>query len=386
MNKILAGLKKNWTRIWFISVLLLSTASYVTYAVYKEVSSVKRVVSTTSAPGELFSSNCMRKDISSRALSSTNTFEITVCNYDQEKSLSYNPSQITYALFAELQVKYSDGEYYNMNGLKEKIDEKYADDEEKTEEEKEAAAAAEYAEYTSKVNNQYFIRKSEDDGTGVLSGGEMYFTSSANAENNYIVSFSGETLAAGVSSTDRYIVSVSSSDLEKDQPDFYVRVWAEPNTPLSKIYTRIFGAKSSEASSSWIGSLVESNCASVDYDFYNYVISGSGAGKVDILWDSDVFEINPFFFSDLSGNSFDNSTPVSIAGTAYAITDGTPEAVTAYNNRWKMVTLQVDSLNKINGKDIKNRYELQLYKKDPARHLTGDSKASDFIRCEYRVS
>ncbi len=385
MKKILAGLKKNWTRIWFISVLLLSAASYVTYAVYKEVSSVKRVVSTTSAPGELFSSNCMRKDISSRALSSTNTFEITVCNYDQEKSLSYNPSQITYALFAELQVKYSDGEYYNMNNLKNKIDEKYAADAEKTEEEQAAAAAAEYAEYTSKVNNQYSIRKSEDDGTGVLSGGERYFTASANADDNYKISFSGETLAAGVSSTDRYIVSVSSSDLNKEDPDFYVRVWAAPNAPLTGISTRIFGAKSSEASSAWIGSLVESNCASVDYDFYNYVITGSGAGEVDILWDSDVFEINSFFFSDLSGNSFENATPVSIAGTAYANTDGTPEA-TAYNNRWKMVTLQVDSLNKINGKDIKNRYELQLYKKDPAQHLTGDNKASDFIRCEYQVS
>ena len=106
----------------------------------------------------------------------------------------------------------------------------------------------------------------------------------------------------------------------------------------------------------------------MDYDFYNYIISGSGAGTVDILWDSDKFEINKFFFtSELSGVTF--------VGGLETISEGNAE-YPSYTG-WQKVTINVNSLTK-------NRYELQLYKTQAGTSYTGKNAATNYIHCEFK--
>ena len=153
-------------------------------------------------------------------------------------------------------------------------------------------------------------------------------------------------------------MTVASGDLGKTDPDFYVHIWAVPSEDLyHTIHSRIYGGIASSFASSWHGALKETNCSTTDYDFYNYIITGNGAGTVDILWNEEYFHINEFFFSDLAGNSFVHnglsSEPVEILSSNEKY--GTAGSKGNFTG-WKMVTIRVDSISE------KSRYELQLYK------------------------
>lgn len=357
MNKMLNSIKKHWTRVWLVSVLLLACGIFVAYAAYTEISSVKRVVSTISTPGELFSSNCMRKDISSRRLTSKE-YTITVCNFDQETPTTYNPSNITYTLYAELQIKQGD-DYVPLSEFVSSLPE------------------GERERYVTKAS-KYFITKTEDDENGTI---EPLETKGFTIESNFKVTFDVDMLASQKSSIDKYKVEVDEEDLNNTDTEFFIHVWAEPTVPanLSNIEARLYGAKTIADTGSWTGTFLETNCATVDYDFYNYVITGSGVGTVDILWDAEKFEINQFFFNiTLSGNEFDGgNSPVNIETTDNKY--GRDKYEGKYVG-WKKVTLKVDSTSK-------NRYELQLYK-TPSNSLTGvsytgENAATNFIACYF---
>ncbi|MGN0593732.1 MAG: hypothetical protein ACI4I6_01120 [Hominimerdicola sp.] len=350
MKKTLEIMRKHWTRVWLVFIALLTCGAFVAYAAYTEVSSVKRVVSTTSAPGELFSSNCMRADISSRRLTS-NAYTITVCNFAQEKPTTYNPTTITYSLKAELQVKRDDN-YLTMEELKNIL-----------------GNDVEYQKYVDKAA-KYFIYKTEDDINGAVTPSKNGFTS----ENNFAVDLTSDTLTSQKSSIDKYKVEIDSEDLSNTDTEFFIHVWAVPSWPsnLNTIETRLYGAKTIADTASWTGTFLESDCDTVDYDFYNYIISGSGVGTVDILWNPDKFVINQLFLnSELSGNTFvgDVST-VSADDEKYG----------AEYKGWSMVKLQVDSTHK-------NRYELQLYKtptdSKTGESYTGENAATKYIVCQF---
>lgn len=355
MKKLLNVAKKHWITVWLCAALLFFGA-FVTYAAYTEVSSVKRVVSTQSSPGEMFSSNCLRADISSRRLTSPQ-YTITVCNYDQDKPTVYNPSTITYTLHAEIQVQINNN-YYTMSQLRTALN----DD-------------TEYNTYVSKIAN-YCIYKTYDDlnPSTALTVSKQYFTSG----NNYTVNFSTDTLRQTTSSVDRYKVEIEPNSVNDNNTNIFVHVWAEPTDPsnLRTIESRLYGAAASADTSTWTGALHETDCDTVDYDFYNYIITGSGTGTVDILWDPNKFEPNPFFFVD-SGNVFanGNSTPTTIAA-------GDPNYDSSYAG-WKKVTLVVNST-------VKNRYELQLYKTAQSSptgvSYTGANSADSFIDCIFTES
>lgn len=130
---------------------------------------------------------------------------------------------------------------------------------------------------------------------------------------------------------------------------------------------------------SWDGNLVEQNTDTKDYDFYNYVITGSGSGKLDIMWDSEYFYVSDFFFNtSLSGVSFYNNitTPETISGST-----------------WKKVTIEVNSTDISDGQggtiDGRSRYELQLFKvKSNTPYIKIDEEhnndASKFIACQLQ--
>lgn len=338
----------HWTTVWLFSVLALTSIVFVTLAAYTEVSSVKRVVSTTSAPAELFSSNCMRPEISGRRLTSTE-YTITVCNFDQERPMSFNPSEIKYIFYAQLQVKQGD-DYINLSDLSPDVSKDYAD----------------------KVA-KYFVSKTEDDKMGVISSPKK---KGFNSEAEYKVTFDEDILEPGKSSIDKYKVEIDEEDLKSSDTEFFVHVWATPTSPstLKTIESRLYATKTVADTASWTGSFLETDCNTVDYDFYNYIISGNGAGTVDILWDPKKFEINNFFFTtNLSGVKFVGSNiPVEIASgdSKYGDYAG-----------WNKVTIEVNSLTK-------NRYELQLYKtpSDSQRgeSYTGENVATKYIRCFFK--
>ena len=113
MKNILGYFKKNWIRVWLIVILIAGTA-FGAYAAYTEVSSVKRVVSTTTSPGAPFSSNCLKIELASYRLPS-DEFSVTICNFDQNFPSDYCTSPINYTLEAELLVKRDDGTYEKYN-------------------------------------------------------------------------------------------------------------------------------------------------------------------------------------------------------------------------------------------------------------------------------
>jgi hypothetical protein len=269
---------------------------------------------------------------------------------------------ITYDFYAELQVKYGD-DYLTMPEYLAALQRDMPS----------AEAATTYQATVNKIGHNYSICKTVDDANGTTTGAsatEHYFTAT-----DFKVPFENETLAPNVSSTDKFRVTIAESDLTKTDPDFYVHVWAVPSgNTLHTIESRLYGASGSDNASSWHGTMRETNLDEVDYDFYNYIITGNGAGYVDILWDPAFFDVNEFFFSALSGNTFTSSPVVKETILSSDAAYGTDYA------GWKKVTLQVNSLTG------KSRYELQLYKVKANTPYTDTHKASKYIACFFRES
>jgi hypothetical protein len=141
----------------------------------------------------------------------------------------------------------------------------------------------------------------------------------------------------------------------------------------------LYGAENVVVTASWDGNLVEQNTATKDYDFYNYVITGSGSGKLDIMWDPNYFYVSKFFFnSALSGTRFYNN-----ATEPETIHDSTSD----YNG-WEKVTIEVNSTDISDGQggtiQGRSRYELQLFKVKSNTPYTGNNDASNFIVCKLQ--
>ena len=224
------------------------------------------------------------------------------------------------------------------------------------------------------------IYKSEDDNP------ETTVTISKNpfvVDNSVVsVNLTADTLAAQHSSVDKYKVEIDSAAVNDPNTDIFVHVWAIPTDPtnLRTIETRLYGAATTTDTATWTGTFIETDCATVDYDFYNYVITGSGEGKVDIIWDSSKFSINDFFFNtSLSKNEFvGGNTPTVIEGTDAKY--GSEKFEGKYVG-WSKITLSVG------GSNSKNRYELQLYKTATESltgvSYTGDNAATNYIACYF---
>lgn len=104
MKNVLRKLKKHWITVWLVVVSVI-LGTVITYAIYTEVSTVKRVVTTKSAPKELFSSNCMYASLYERRMPAAD-FNVNVNNFDLNNPDVPNTTQIQYTLTAELRVKH----------------------------------------------------------------------------------------------------------------------------------------------------------------------------------------------------------------------------------------------------------------------------------------
>ena len=340
--------KKNWTRVWLV-VIILSSVSFISYAAYTEVSSVKRVVSTTSSPGDPFSSNCMRTSTTSRRLTAAE-FPVSVCNFDQNYPKNYSPVEITYVMTAELKVKVNN-QYRTFTEMADMVTEGTLTQEL-------------YNSYVTKAAS-YSVAKTTDDQNGNIANPDYHLLDSV---NNFRWEFSADTLKENKSSSDFYTVRIPETDLNADDSLFFVFVTAQPSGgALSSLSARLYGTSDKEEQeASWSGSIIDDAFSTVDYDFYNYVITGSGVGTIDILWDPANIKVNKYFLEE-QGLTV---TTVSSNDALYG-DNGTKDHCTG----WSKATLSVNSTQK-------SRYELQLYKTNEGSMSNPDS----YIACYFTQS
>ena len=336
-------IKRNWTRIWLIT-MALAVSTLGVYAAYTEVSSVKRVVSTQASPGEKFSSNCMRTNVTSRPLTA-DSFSVSVCNFDQNYPKDYSTARITYTMEAELLVKIGN-DYRTFSDLAAMVTAGTLSQET-------------YNSYVKKAAN-YSIAKIEDDvkteenPTGAIAN-PVYQSFAVQSGDTYTlntVTFPSDTLEANKSSTDFYSVNIDPADkntspANEGEPEvrFLVLVMAKPTGGvLHDISARLYRATASDEQSTWRGSIQEELSTAdpegdnrvTDYDYYNFVATGNGSGTLKIYWDPTKLAVNKYFL-EMNG-----------------LTDVDSDDTEHYNG-WKMISFYVNSLQK-------SRYEMQVYK------------------------
>lgn len=336
MKDIIKVIRKNLIHIWLF-LAIAASAVLISYGAYTGLKAVKRVVTTKPSASVLFSSNCMMTTTNNKKIN-TAQFTVTVCNYDQNDPDSINPSAITYDLIAQIRVLYGE-RYVTMSELATAL----------------GAESDEYQSYVTRLNNRtYMIQKTGDDANGAT-GASFQF----NSTNGYTTTFSSEVLRAGVKSWDSFQVTFDSIELSKTPPEFYIYVRAVPSGGggnLNDIDCLLYAVPGVVDVASWTGALLETDTNRYDYDFYNYIINGSGSGTMTIMWDPDWFEVNPYFVL------INNGAVGTISGGSH---DG-----------WKKIDIRVDSTQK-------NRYELQLYKVISDTPYTGTNAALNYVSYSF---
>lgn len=331
--------------VWMIVSLFILSSMYVAFAAYNGTAIVKRVVSTQASSSSSFSSNYMEvysNNIAVKSLRTTNEGNficpVTVCNYDQLDPTSPARALINYTFTAEL-VKYDSNT--NTYVLVDSVQTK-ENDERKT-------------FYVEKVinDNQAIDTDTQHDLNNGTSFSYTYLSESLEGENSL---------------RDTYNICFDASEVAKDVPDLFIRVKAIPTedsiqqngSGVSNLACVISISQGRTVETGWHGSLQETS--STDYDAYNLIIEGSGAGTIDILWDSSKFTMNPVFISQYDGSGGILSGESDVSG----------------QTGWKKRTLTVNSATG------DNRYVVQFYKKVSGTY-TGTEFPSKYIKCENYV-
>lgn len=332
--------------IWMIASALVLSASYFAFAAYNGTAAVKRVVSTQASSSTVFSSNYMEIFSSTnptvKNLRTTNEGNfictITVCNYDQLFPTDPARGLIDYTFTAELVKFDSATDSYvpvttvQMNGSDAKV---------------------------------FYVKKTMDESVPIDTDAEH----SINAAGSFSYTYESESLTGGTSCKDTFDICFDAAEVLKDMPEIFIRVTATPSAEsiqlngsgLSTLSAIISISQGRSVETGWHGSLQESSDR--DYDGYNLIIEGSGAGTIDIEWDNERFAMNPAFVS------------------LYGGTDGILGGEEAVSGRtgWMRRTLTVDSMRS-------NRYVVQFYRRDGGQYVyTGNNFAGNYIRCTNYV-
>ena len=338
MKKVFNKLKSHWITIWLV-LALISTAIIVINAAYLGNKDVKRVVSTASISDVYFSSNILTgsgiiKNIRTANTSSNYQCVLSVYNYDEMNPTNYAKEDIRYKLTAKL-VSYD------------RDSEEFSD-------------VTETLMKTSNPSNPkvFTITKTKDENENCSEAEKDLNT------DPYKVVYEGESLGGGGAFSDTYTLTFDMEEVAKDLPELYIYVIAEPVSDgvtgtVSTQSGYISVSKGIAYTSGWHGSLTENDNQA--YDAYNMIISGSGAGKIDVKWDSEKFEISK---SSLELYEYSNETETGFDRNGIETANGK-----------STITLYVNSV-------ISNRYEIQFYKK-----VSGDYNISDVdISCSRFVS
>ena len=333
-EKFTSRITKYPVTVWMLISVFTFCTVVVGYSAYSGTVDVKRVVSTQSSSTTMFSSNYMESSTNSglivKNLHTINegnfTCNVTVCNYDQLDQSNPAHSLITYDFTAEL---------FTYTDTYQKVTETQLN-----------------MQGTPKI---FSVRKVMDNNGTITTDTEHDINS-----GDFSYTYSEETLTGGTSCKDSFDICFDSEEVKKELPDLFIRVTATPtaqsiqlNGTLPTLSSIISISKGRIVETGWYGSLIESSNSDI-YDAYNLVIEGSGAGTIDILWDSTEFTINPAFL---------------------AINSSKLSAETTDSSGLKKRTLTVNSSEE-------NRYVVQFYK---STSYTGNSLPSNAIKCENYV-
>lgn len=350
MNRRIKNIYNKTTKypvtVWMVVSMLILSTVYMAFAAYNGTAIVKRVVSTQASSSSSFSSNYMEVFSENIAVKNLRTTldgnficSVTVCNYDQLDPTSPARAPINYSFTAEL-VKQN-----------------------------ESTGAYERVTTVQKENNvakTFYVQKIMDDNQAITSDSQH----SLNSEGTFYYTYSSESLEGGNTLRDTYNICFDAAEVAQDVPTLFIRVSAIPTeesrtlngSGVSNLASVISISQGRTVETGWHGSLQETS--TTDYDGYNLIIEGSGAGTIDILWDSSKFTMNPVFVSQYggTGGKLTGELPVTEPG----------------KTGWTKRTLTVDSATG------DNRYVVQFYKAVPGTY-TGTDFPSKYIECKNYV-
>ncbi len=350
LKKVARFIIKNPITTWMVvSLLILSTLLSI-YAAYNGTGDVKRVVSTQTSSNSVFSSNYMEvfslSNMAVKNLRTTNEgnfiCSVTVCNYDQLVPTAPAHAVIEYSFTAEL-VRYDSGtdSYVPVTTVQTK---------------------------EGGVAKTFYVQKVMDDNIVIRTDSEHSINGTQGGVGVFSYTYSSESLAGENSYRDTYNICFDATEVALDVPELFIRVSATPteesvqsNSGVSNLASIISISQGRTVETGWHGTLQEAS--STDYDGYNLIIEGSGAGTIDILWNDTKFAMNPFFIEKYGPS-----------GTGIL----TAESAATGREGWKKRTLTVDSATG------DNRYVVQFYKRTMATY-TGNEFPSKYIKCENYI-
>lgn len=319
--KFLKKLRKNWITVWLV-VAALSLTTILSYAAYTRVNVVKRVISTGAGVGDRFSSDVMsaavtvtRKGFDDDSVPPFVTGK--VFNYPYPKASLYRSTVTDYKVTATIGT-YINNEFTALSG---------------------DALTSLDAAYEIKYKSTGTPQKFKDN------GGTIELNCS---------------MAAGKVDPDEIYMYFAKAEISNDDehpaPGYYIQLIAEPDDKELPVLTGYVSVRYQEvASTGWSGSL-EPLDSSLSYDGYNYILEGTGTGRITFRYNPTYVTINKYFLQN-SENIFYINSNNTHGGNSITEDSFTTNETT----RMKSITMVVDS-------EEKNRYVIQFYKKD----TTGD--------------
>lgn len=331
-------IRKHWITMWLVTAVLFLAILTVS-ASYIGNKEVKRVVSTRSVTDAVFSSNVMVAPDGTKSLYSDNTtkhytYPVTVCNFAQMTPAIHAMEEINYKLTATL-MKYS------KSGVPEIVKSVPVGD---------------------SGNLTFSIQKIVDNNS-TLTADPIYSLS-----DKFTYTYENESLDRTISCTDTFLLTFDRSLMEKENAQYCIYIKAIPlNTnavsgTVTEIGCYVDVSKGMIYDTGWSGELAETD--DKDYDAYNLIVSGSGAGTIEVTFDSSRFSISEVFLND-SENTFLDMSNNKVTGENALIDDA--------DANWKKLILEVNSIDQ-------NRYEIQFFKKDSAVYNSA-SEVNNYIKC-----
>lgn len=361
MKKIMKKFSITWITVWLI-VIAIAFSAFIGYATYTGVTSMKRVASTRAGAGILFSSNYMRSgsnpqtsleyrdyseftDDNGDPLEANPEYNMVVCNYSQgDKATWYTANDIKYSITAELLLN----EKYTSEDIENGVDPSLLG-EYKTPTATDLGALKFGIKYSSDADYTYF------------SSGKLTIT---------LPETDKYTLSKADASTDMFSLLFDKSELKNIAPKFWIKVTANPTSVSGGEVENIVGyvgtCKSAEGGANWTGFIGDENYNTIDYDSYNYIISGTGEGSFYFAWDDSKVKPNEFALANYSADIKTSATDVE-SWTNYTQYGTTPPT----SGSWKYIKLEVDS-------EKTARYEFQLYKTSGDNYSGNISKYTDY--------
>ena len=313
MKKILKSMRKNWITVWFL-ICIITCTSLISYAAFTRINIVKRVVSTDAGSGARFSSDSMDSSIAGMTArksfysqSADPNAEVYVFNYPYPKASLYRNTVTKYDV--EARIGTHDGTTFTpLTGSA-----------------------------LTGLSNSYYINYKGGD-NALFNNGSIPIT------------FENCRIGAGKVAPDCFNVHFDSDELGDTPPGYCVEMIAKPedtSLPTLKGYISVRYIKTAE--SGWTGALedLENN---KEYDGYNYIIEGSGEGRITFSWNPELLTINKQFLQNPVNKFYIGDAEV------YGSPSLTEDSFSTVSGM-KSITLVVDSQQK-------NRYEVQFYKTD----------------------